>query len=175
MNSKRASEGLVIAHLRCVAGVLTNMPLSQMAAQFRILIEDLQLVAQPNLWTNPGDRTRIKTTIEACVWGSLDALGVPRIELPAEYLASWIAILVAPVNRMTACAFFDRPRVASDLAQDPNAYKTYEGVTPARLFAMVYIAASHEHKLTKALEQHVASALFRAVDTLDEIDTEEIE
>lgn len=170
MNS--ITGGLVACHLQGVQGVLTNMPLSKLAAHYQILLEDLQLVCSVTQWTRPSDRTRIRTTIERVIWGALDNLGIPRFELPAEYIAAWIAVMVQPVNRLTACAMFGQPRVATELAADPLTQQTYEGVTPMRLFAIVHIAEGRDEHLTAQLREQIRSALFNSIETQDQLDAD---
>src|SRR5256884_8507409 len=48
------------------------------------------------------DRSRARRCVEACVYGTLDCVGYPRLPAPVEFIAAVIAYYVQPVNIQTA-------------------------------------------------------------------------
>lgn len=49
------------------------------------------------------DRGRVTLTLQTLIEGSVDALGLDRFPLPAEYIAAGIAMFVQPMNVHYAC------------------------------------------------------------------------
>ena len=84
--------------------------------------EDRELLTSDLPWTAL-DRGRVQRALDALVCGSLDAVGIPRMALPSEFVAGAIAVAVRPINLLLACHFVaDRVPTypASLLASDPN-------------------------------------------------------
>ena len=69
--------------------------------------EDFELATRDEVWTR-NDRQSVVQTIEAVAHGGMDLLALPRLELPAEYLAAIIATIVRPVNFQIACRWLER-------------------------------------------------------------------
>ena len=104
-------------------------------ASFGISKDDFRLVTGVTVWLAT-DRARVSQILQQLLFGSLDVVGLNRIQAPAEYIAAVIAVFVAPVNHMPACRFFEHSRPADDLALGPRSNET-ESVTATQLFAMV--------------------------------------
>lgn len=169
----RSRDNLHAAHFQTVEGVIAHMPLRDMAANYGLLLADLKLLTEHRLWTNAADRRRIKMTLEGVMMGALDLLAFPRIELPAEFIASWIVALVSPMNVMAACAMFDRPRRAADIAsQEGPEDSAYETVSPARLFALCHQIASRDPATVEAVRGAVHAALLTSKEIVT--DSEEV-
>lgn len=79
--------------------------------------EEFNLVVLDVPWT-ASVRNRIqKVLLNLCHYTS-DAMSLPRFQLPAEYIASVIALYVAPVNVMSACRVMERLIPAEALGRD---------------------------------------------------------
>src|SRR5690625_3719968 len=48
------------------------------------------------------DRSRARRCVEACVYGTLDFVGYPRLPAPVEFIAAVISYYLHPVNLQTA-------------------------------------------------------------------------
>lgn len=70
------------------------------------------LVRQPTIWA-VHDRMTVVKTLESFCHGVMDSLGLPRIELPAEYVAAVITTIVDPVNFQIACRWMERGTTVS--------------------------------------------------------------
>ena len=164
MNERRLgtkmSTGITPAHMKSIFGIIQTTPLVDVAKSYGVLLEDLQLISQPQLWGLAGDKIRITTTLQAMVYGSLEIMGIPRIEVPAEYIAGWICAIVAPINRMSACAMFDRPRPAEALATGEEGV---EGITGSQLFALVHQAEHYDPEQTDMIHDHIAEQMGRTL------------
>lgn len=64
--------------------------------------DDIAFVKQDRIWL-AHDRARVRRCIEAFSFGAIDILGLPRVPLPAEFIASVIVKVVSPSNWLTAC------------------------------------------------------------------------
>ena len=60
--------------------------------------DDFQLVTGDIPWIG-ADRHRVVAVLNSLIHGTVDLLGLPRIEVPAEFTAAAIAIFVAPLDR----------------------------------------------------------------------------
>ena len=140
----RGTEGLVFAHTATIRGVLRSRSVNQLAGDFNIPNDDLELLMGPVMWITGATRSRVRKTLESFIFGALDALGLPRFEVTAEWIAQWIVATIAPINWMSACAIWDRPRLAEALAVDDGRQVDYETITAARLHAIVHQLASED-------------------------------
>jgi hypothetical protein len=64
----------------------------------------------------------------------MDSLGVPRFQVPAEWIAACIAIFVAPINIQVACRFFEVSQTAEATGRGVD---EVDPCTAKQLFALV--------------------------------------
>lgn len=107
--------------------------------------EDRELLISDVPWTAL-DRSRVQRAIEALVCGALDASGIPRFTLPAEFLAGAIAVAVAPINVLVACAIAcDRvPVRTAPIGASSSTEQDAEYLSPAQMSALVLLAKSRD-------------------------------
>ena len=94
--------------------------------------EDLRLCIGPEPWIAT-DRGRVTTVLNMLTHGSLDVIGLPRIEVPAEYRAAVIATFVSPGNMAIACRWCETGATAEALSSGGM----LEPVSAQRLFGLV--------------------------------------
>ena len=84
------------------------------------------------------DRPSIVRTLESLLYGSLDVLGLPRIRIPAEYVASVLVTVVKPLNIALACSWMQREGSAAleALVTSAEVGGNIEPVSAERLFAL---------------------------------------
>lgn len=82
----RASLGFVAQQAK--HGMLSGLGISKV---------DFDKLTGDSPWI-PAERTRIGQLLQQLAWGSSDAMGLPRHELPAEVWAAVIALYIAPIN-----------------------------------------------------------------------------
>lgn len=84
-------------------------------------------------------RTRMRAALDALCHATTDLAGLPRIEIPAEYVAAVIAVFVSPVNTPLACSFMGERFVtsadAASVGEPPP--QGMEHMTAAQLLALV--------------------------------------
>lgn len=102
---------------------------------------DFKLLTGERPWL-AAERGRVRSTLDAVVHGSTSALGLPQLELPAEYVAAAIAMLVSPVNMQAACLFSESGRTVADLAGAPATGAA--ALSSTQLFALVMQAYGEE-------------------------------
>lgn len=64
--------------------------------------DDVNFIKQDRIWT-AADRSRVRRGLEAFAYGAVDLLGLARFPLPAEFVATVIAKVVAAPNWQIAC------------------------------------------------------------------------
>ena len=88
------------------------------------------------------DRSTVRRTLDAVIHGATDFVGLPRISVPAEYVAACIHMVVSPVNWQVACRWAEQGRTMQDLAVNPDT-----GAAPMsaeQLFACVQMLEGEE-------------------------------
>lgn len=115
--------------------------------------EDVDFLGQNNLWMR-GERTRAERSLAQVLYGALDVMGLPRFDLPAEFVAASIAKFVHPVNWQAAADFLSGGQFGAQLARNMNETP----VTTRQLFTLVVwcannptIAASRTEAVKSAL------------------------
>lgn len=105
---------------------------------FGVTKEDMKLTTGDTVWKG-SDRSRVTNVLEVIMFGTVDVMGVPRFDIPAEYVAAVIAVFVAPSNTMLACRYLEgRSSAASIVLQgsDESAHGL-ERCTARQLFSLV--------------------------------------
>ncbi|AJK28215.1 putative minor capsid protein [Eel River basin pequenovirus] len=105
-------------------GHLSNCGLSQ---------EDFKKVTGSAPWAAT-DRNHVMRAFTSLLYGTLDAIGLPRFTLPAEYIAAGIVMFVHPTNAIPACRFFERNPSADDLGRGVD---EVDHVTAKQLMGLV--------------------------------------
>lgn len=95
--------------------------------------DDFEKVSGETVWLGT-DRNRVSQVLNNLLCGALDVIGVPRFQLPAEYIAAGIALFVAPVNSHAACRFMEKVPTAQALGRGAD---ESEMCTARQLFALV--------------------------------------
>jgi len=105
-------------------------------ASLNLLPEDLKLVQQDFSWQNV-ERGQVTRVLEVLMHGTTDALGLPRIETPAEYVAAAIIMFVHPSNILVACRWMEGGFTSESLGNPSNASAQLGGViTSQQLFSL---------------------------------------
>jgi len=105
------------------------------------------------------DRNRMTSVLNTMINASVDAMGLPRFDLPAEYIAAGIALFVAPVNVHGCCVFAARGAKPTE-EMGRGTQSSTEAVSPDRLFALVIQLFSDQRTSARALfEKNTSIAL----------------
>lgn len=62
------------------------------------------------------DRSLVSGVLNMLTYGVLDVMGLPRIEVPAEFKAGVIAAFISPANMMVCCRWIEVSPVATEMA-----------------------------------------------------------
>lgn len=102
--------------------------------------EQFHMTYAPVMWQNT-QRRAVTGCLDALLFGTTDKLGLPRISLPAEFIAAVIATFVAPCNRQVACHWMAEQRAtgarAIDLSSRGIEATAADPVAASQLFALV--------------------------------------
>lgn len=103
--------------------------------------DDFEFLASDQLWIAT-DRSRVRRCVEACVYGGLDMVGIPRLQAPAEFVAGAIINFVHPVNFMFACAVLEGAEFTDNVINGVEA-----PLSSAQLFSLVVRCAGHRDEV----------------------------
>lgn len=114
--------------------------------------DDIKFIQQATLWLMP-ERSRARRIVESIAFGAVETCGLPRFPLPAEFVATVIAVFVNPSNWMVACSFMSGAEWAENIVNNVE-----EPLDAKILFSMVLLIDAGEdvadckqrHNLTKA-------------------------
>ena len=95
---------------------------------------DWALISSPAPWMQ-SDRIIARRILDAFIGGSMDAMGLPRFMVPAEYTAAVIAMIVNPANYMVCCYWMEGGSTAQVIGSAEATDQDF--VTAERLFALV--------------------------------------
>ena len=112
--------------------LVRSMKVEQIVQAIGITEADIELTTGDEVWTIQ-DRQQVRRTLDAFAAGVMDLTGVPRFEMPAEFIAAVIATFVSPTNIMVACRWMEGQRPAEILV---GATSTAHVVDPAELFVI---------------------------------------
>ena len=121
----------------------------------------------------PWDRDKkvvVTRTLERVCFGLCDVMGIPRFQLPAEYVAAVIFLCVSPQNYHPACSWAERSvdsRPATDLAEQQD----FGPCSASQLFGLLVLVHGDDISNTQfpALF-HKACKLAPAIDEEDHKD-----
>src|SRR5690625_7999828 len=85
---------------------LASIKLIQASAILDLTEDEFDFLTSNKVWIAT-DRTRARSCVVACVYGTLDFLGYPRSPAPVVFFAAVIAYSVHPVIIHTACLLID--------------------------------------------------------------------
>lgn len=101
-----------------------------------ILPSDLQTTLGKLPW-QANERHLVTKTLDILMYGTMDLLGLPRFQVPAEYVAATIAMFVQPLNLMVACRWMEAGQPTVDYLGNPTvATSNQEPVESSQLFAL---------------------------------------
>src|SRR5205085_139231 len=92
---------------------LASIKLIQASAVLDLTEDDFDFLTSNKVWIAT-DRSRARRCVEACVYGTLDFVGYPRLPAPVEFIAAVIAYYVHPVNVQTACLIMEGAEFRSE-------------------------------------------------------------
>lgn len=118
---------------------------------------EIKVATQKQLWVQ-SDRILIRNALEAVLNSGVDTLGLQRFILPAEYIASVIAIVVSPVNWKIACIHLSNTNVTTLDVMAGYAEQKIP-MNPNTLFSIVLLAAAESDAVNINLETSFASAI----------------
>lgn len=115
-------------------------------------------------------RADIRASLETLCHSSTEVMGLPRFELPAEYVAAVIAVFVHPCNIAVACSWMEGrlPRAMDLHGRGDSTPQGMEHLTASQLFAMVLdilgnqdtgpVARAFNRNMSKKIEEATPDA-----------------
>lgn len=124
--------------------------------------EDLKLVTGSIPWIIT-DRQSVRRTLDMLIHGLVDSLGLPRFELPAEYVAAVISVFVCPCNYFAACSWIPGSVSNEDLVAGTRGepLEGFEKVTPSQLFALLIEVAGEADKVAQRYSKKMGVKIER--------------
>ncbi len=130
-------------NIKAVVGatnVLLSRPLKALLTECGIFEDDWDLLIQPNCWLG-ADRLRVTRTLHALCYGVCDSLGLPRFDLPSEFLLAVVSISVRPVNYFSAAHWIGSAPTTADLLHGEAPPGGFDVVDPSNFFAGLCFAS----------------------------------
>lgn len=121
--------------------------------------DDFDLVTGDSPWI-AADRPRVRAVTDALVHGVVDVVGLPRIDVPAEFTAAVMACFVSPRNLMVASRWMEREGPAEAMVEGGS----IEAVSASQLFALACQLVGNAPAARKAWERRTNRAIERAVE-----------
>lgn len=121
---------------------------------------EIELLTSDNVWMGT-DRQTVMRCLESTIFGTADVLGLPRIEISAEFLAAHIYMYVSPVNYMAACSWSGRTA-----SVDKSSSREFDPVTASELHAYLVrlCDADGVEEFRHQFEKQVAAKIKKAVE-----------
>src|SRR5205807_1720152 len=85
---------------------LASIKLIQASAVLDLTEDDFDFLTSNKVWIAT-DRSRARRCVEACVYGTLDLVGYPRVPARVVFFAVVVAYYVLPVNVQMACVIME--------------------------------------------------------------------
>lgn len=124
-----------------------------------IRAEDFEMVCNHTPWIG-ADRYKITQCLQSMIWGTLDVVGLPRIEVPTEFIASCISCFVSAGNIAVACRWMETGHTAEDVAAGGH----LEEVTANQLFALCCKLVTDAPTARARWEQRTGRAVSEVMD-----------
>jgi len=109
--------------------------------------EEFQLISSPLPWRRDY-MPRLVRTMNALIFGSCEVMMLPKITVPAEYVAAVISACVNPANTMSMCIIMSQERAtgvgALELAARGQQSSTIDPCSADQLFALCNILESKD-------------------------------
>lgn len=114
----------------------------------------------------PADRGAMRRALEGVCFFSIDMMGLPRFQIPAEYAAAVIALFVDPVNQRSSCVFAAdaRPPAAADLAANEVEPEGMQSATAQQIYTLVIALTGDDarHEAAHYFEKNAKLAVAKA-------------
>lgn len=156
MNGTGLRAAVALGALR----LLRKAQFEELYGEMGVSEEDFALATGEAIWM-ARDRGRVRRVLEAVSAGVMDAVGVVRFALPAEYVAAVIVHVVHPCNMMLACRFMETNQTADTITGSSQE----DGVIdPARVFTFVceLMAEEKDGHVEKSLDKSLKKAAEKA-------------
>lgn len=109
--------------------------------------EEFEKLGSPNPWLRP-EIPRLVRTVNALIFGTLEVMTLPKLVVPAEYVAAVITTCVNPANIMACCVIMAQERQtgvgALELASRSNQSSNIDPTSADQLFALCIILNNTE-------------------------------
>lgn len=154
----RLSLQTAVGSMRLIARGAPGMAIDKLG----VTEDDLALTTGDVPWTT-SDRNRVRKTLDSFIYGVIEDLGLPRFELPAEYIAAVISTFVAPVNYFPACSWITARMSNEELSTGIKGTtpQGFERVTPEQLFAIVVQLVNEADKTAAAYAAKTQAVITR--------------
>lgn len=104
--------------------------------------QQFQLTAGERNWARD-ELHIVMRTLDALIYGTIEVLGLPKMQVPAEHTAAVVAALIARPNQMTACIWLSQQKQvgpgALELAARGQSSNRLEPASADQLFALVQL------------------------------------
>lgn len=144
-----------------VAQVYKNTAIYDALAQSSFTKSEWDKLTGISLWST-ADRSRMRAALDTALFVVPDLLGIPRVKLPAEYIASAICCFVSSSNWMIACHWYDHSTPVNVLIDEYAETETGtfdDNISASRLYALVCLLATEQAEYVQEIQDIISSRL----------------
>jgi len=154
MRDNNLSHLVLVGCMRAIADGAVSGDLSAM----NISQSSMKRVTGDRAWLGT-DRQMVVSVLDSLTHGSIDVLGLPRIDIPVEHRAAVVAIFVHPANWQKACKWLERGLSAEDLARGAERSASQSGVSSGQMFGLLCLATAQCGEFRQLWEKKMKVAL----------------
>lgn len=127
----------------------------------------LKLTGRPH-WL-ASDRNRVCQSFHSLMFGVLDSQGIPRFQLPGEYVAAAIFMFISPTNIHSACSYFQNIPTNESLMRGDE-LDTYSA---SQLFALV-MACNEGYEVSLFRNRFEQNCNLKLQQTMEQIENQPV-
>lgn len=117
-----------------------------------ILPQHIRLVTGRTSWKS-NERTIVARTLDALMFGTMELVGLPRFEVPAEYVAAVISMFVHPSNLQIACRWMETGRQTAEALGNPTSASINTEPVDARQLFSLCLQMHNDGQIAQCLSQ----------------------
>ena len=103
------------------------------------------------------DSRQVMRLFESVVFGGMDDLGMPRVEVCAEWVGACIVACIHPLNYFQVCQWASRAR-----SIDKDSQKEFDPITPGELYRYVIRVRNDDDDAHHIFQKKVAAKVAKA-------------
>ena len=128
-----------------------------------LLPNELELVTGQNPWRTD-QRNQVSKILHTLMYSTLDALGLHRFAVPAEYVAATIAMFVKPRNSLVACSWMEADLLTASAIGNPNVDSVNRNEIKAEQLHAIILQIRQQNAIVSSCRAQFEARVGMAID-----------